>query len=72
MSVNDSARDPSISRENKTQKTSLMRAEEQNDPADIQLLPVGQVLQVYSMYCNVEHEGIYARPACWRSPILSG
>src|SRR5579862_9500886 len=41
----------------KTQKTSLMRAAEQTDAGDTQALPIGQVIQVYSAYCNVEHKG---------------
>jgi ribosome biogenesis GTPase len=41
----------------KTLKTSLMRAEAQNDPTDINSLPIGQVTMVYSRYCEVEFEG---------------
>src|SRR5882672_5558654 len=41
----------------KTERTSLMRAAEQTDAGDTQILPIGQVIQVYSAYCNVEHEG---------------
>lgn len=41
----------------KTLRTALMRAEEQADLSDLHTLPVGQVVQVYSLYCDVEHEG---------------
>ncbi|HMB95449.1 MAG TPA: ribosome small subunit-dependent GTPase A [Tepidisphaeraceae bacterium] len=41
----------------KTAKTSLMRAEEQAELPDIEQLPIGEVVQVYSMYCDVEHAG---------------
>lgn len=37
-------------------RTALLRAEEQSD-ANIQTLPVGQVVQVYSLYSEVESEG---------------
>jgi len=41
----------------KTLRTALMRAEEQADLSDLHALPIGQVVQVYSLYCDVEHEG---------------
>lgn len=44
--------------QNKTAKTSQMRAELQNDPTDIAALPTGRVTQVYSRYCEVECEGV--------------
>ncbi|HET6250540.1 MAG TPA: ribosome small subunit-dependent GTPase A [Tepidisphaeraceae bacterium] len=37
-------------------RTAMMRAEEAPG-ADIDALPVGQVVQVHSLYCDVEHEG---------------
>lgn len=37
-------------------RTALLRAEEQSD-ADVNALPVGQVMQVYSLYSDVELEG---------------
>lgn len=37
-------------------RTALLRAEEQSD-ADVQTLAVGQVIQVYSLYSEVESEG---------------
>lgn len=37
-------------------RTALLRAEEQAD-VDIETLPVGQVIQVYSLYSEVESEG---------------
>jgi len=41
----------------KTLRTALMRAEEQIDAGDIENLPVGLVVQVYSLYSEVEHAG---------------
>ncbi|HVT89634.1 MAG TPA: ribosome small subunit-dependent GTPase A [Tepidisphaeraceae bacterium] len=43
--------------QNKTMRTAQMRAEIQTDPADLQRLPIGRVIQVYSRFCNVEFEG---------------
>jgi ribosome biogenesis GTPase len=40
----------------KTLKTSLMRAAEQAADVDAATLPIGQVAQVYSLFCDVEHE----------------
>ena len=37
-------------------RTTLMRAGEASG-ADIDTLPIGQVVQVHSLYCDVEHEG---------------
>lgn len=37
-------------------RTALLRAEEQSD-ADVRTLPVGQVIQVYSLYSEVESDG---------------
>jgi ribosome biogenesis GTPase / thiamine phosphate phosphatase len=37
-------------------RTSVMRAEEESG-ADIQTLPIGQVVQIHSIYSDVEHEG---------------
>jgi ribosome biogenesis GTPase len=42
---------------NKTLKTSLMRAAEDAALPDVEQLPIGEVAQVYSMYCDVEHDG---------------
>jgi ribosome biogenesis GTPase len=42
--------------DDKTLKTSLMRAAEAAADVDAQTLPIGQVVQVYSMFCDVEHE----------------
>jgi ribosome biogenesis GTPase len=42
--------------QNKTLRTALMRAEEQAGDIDVEALPVGTVVQVYSLYCEVEHE----------------
>jgi ribosome biogenesis GTPase len=41
--------------QDKMEKTALLRAAEGSDAADIQTLPVGQVIQVYSRFCDVEH-----------------
>jgi ribosome biogenesis GTPase len=41
----------------KTLKTALMRADEQADLSDVHTLPIGQVVCVYSLYCQVESEG---------------
>ena len=41
----------------KTLRTPLKRDEEQAHPTDIQSLPIWCDIQVYSLYCNVEHEG---------------
>jgi ribosome biogenesis GTPase len=37
-------------------RTALLRAEEQSD-AEVQTLPIGQVIQVYSLYSDVECDG---------------
>jgi ribosome biogenesis GTPase len=42
---------------NKIGKTAAMRALRPADVADCDALPVGEVLQVYSLYCDVEHAG---------------
>ncbi len=43
--------------QNKIAKTGKMRADEAAAAVDVETLPVGQVVQVYSVYCEVEHEG---------------
>lgn len=48
-------------RYNKTLRTALMRAAEKADLSDLQSMPVGQVVQVYSLYCDVEHQGLLWR-----------
>ncbi len=42
------------SQQRKTEKTAIMRAAEETD---IDALPVGDVIQVYSLFCEVESEG---------------
>ncbi len=42
---------------NKTAKTAQMRADNTENAADIDALPQGQVVQVFSVYCEVEHPG---------------
>ena len=37
-------------------RTALMRAEEAAEQVDVETLPVGKVIVVYSLYCVVEHE----------------
>ncbi len=41
--------------QNKMEQTALLRAAEQEQSADIESLPIGQVMQVYSLYCEVDH-----------------
>jgi ribosome biogenesis GTPase / thiamine phosphate phosphatase len=43
---------------NKTAKTTLMRAAEEEAQVDLASLPVGRVIQVYSLFCDVLHEGV--------------
>src|SRR5438132_12399260 len=46
--------------QDKILRTAIMRAEEQVDLADLETLPIGQVTQVYSRFCEAEHgEQIY-------------
>ena len=42
--------------QDKILRTAMMRAEEESG-ADIQSLPIGQVVQVHSVYSDVEHDG---------------
>ncbi|HEX4053906.1 MAG TPA: ribosome small subunit-dependent GTPase A [Tepidisphaeraceae bacterium] len=41
--------------QNKMEQTALLRAAEQEQSGDIESLPIGQVMQVYSLYCEVDH-----------------
>src|SRR3954471_5342633 len=43
--------------QNKTVKTNLMRAAEEGSKIDMASLRVGYVVQVYSLFCDVLHEG---------------
>jgi ribosome biogenesis GTPase len=43
--------------QNRIVQTALMRAEEQAEGVDVETLPLGTVLQVFSVYSEVEHEG---------------
>src|SRR5688572_21842428 len=43
--------------QNKILKTAMMRAEEQGSIDDLESLPLGEVIQVFSLYSEVEHEG---------------
>jgi ribosome biogenesis GTPase len=43
--------------QDKMVRTALMRAEEQADEPDLQTLPVGTVVQVFSVYSEVVHDG---------------
>jgi ribosome biogenesis GTPase / thiamine phosphate phosphatase len=43
--------------QNKILRTALLRIEEQTDTVDLESLPIGQVTQVYSLYCEVEYGG---------------
>jgi len=42
----------------KMESTSLMRAAEDASAGQIESLPIGEVMQVYSLYCNVECDGV--------------
>jgi ribosome biogenesis GTPase len=42
---------------NKTARTALMRAAEEAAQVDMATLPVGEVVQNYSLFCDVQHEG---------------
>jgi ribosome biogenesis GTPase / thiamine phosphate phosphatase len=42
----------------KMEKTALMRLAEEESSGAIDALPVGQVIQVYSLFCDVESEGV--------------
>src|SRR4051794_11210982 len=44
--------------ERKTLKTAIMRTEQQVGAEDIEALPVGEVVQVYSRYSEVVHGGM--------------
>ncbi len=41
----------------KTEKTAILRAAEESVGGDIDLLPVGDVIQVYSLFCEIESAG---------------
>jgi len=42
--------------QHKMEETALMRAAEQvQEPTDLESLPIGQVIQVYSLFCQVDH-----------------
>jgi ribosome biogenesis GTPase len=43
--------------QNKILKTAMMRAAEEQAAGDVEALPVGEVIQVFSLYSEVEHEG---------------
>lgn len=43
--------------QNKTLRTATLRADEAVDASDWQSLPVGEVVQVFSLFSEVEHEG---------------
>jgi ribosome biogenesis GTPase len=45
------------SQQRKTEKTAIMRAAEETVGGDIDGLPVGDVIRVYSLFCEVESEG---------------
>lgn len=44
-------------RQRKIERTALLRAAEGAAATDLANLPTGQVVQVYSLFCDVEHEG---------------
>ena len=39
-------------------KTAAMRASAESSSADIETLPVGQVIQIHSLFCEVERDGV--------------
>src|ERR1700722_19075180 len=41
----------------KIEQTGLLRAAESGHVADLESLPIGQVIEVYSLFCNVEFQG---------------
>jgi ribosome biogenesis GTPase len=41
--------------QSKIERTALLRAAECEQTADIESLPIGQVIQVYSLFCKVDH-----------------
>jgi ribosome biogenesis GTPase / thiamine phosphate phosphatase len=43
--------------QNKILKTAMMRAAEELAAGDVESLPIGEVIQVFSLYSEVEHEG---------------
>src|SRR4051812_7372732 len=43
--------------QNKILKTALLRAAEEDAQIDMASLRVGEVIQVYSLFCDVMHEG---------------
>ena len=43
--------------QSKILRTAALRIEEQSDAVDLAALPTGEVIQVYSLYCDVLHEG---------------
>jgi ribosome small subunit-dependent GTPase A len=55
--------------QNKLEKTTAMRAGEESVPGDVNSLPVGEVVQVYSLFSEVEGE---ARPSPLPSPGVPG
>jgi ribosome biogenesis GTPase len=44
--------------QNKILKTAMMRAEQEEETPDVELLPVGEVVQVFSLFSEVQHEGV--------------
>ena len=41
--------------QNKMERTALLRAAEGEQAADVDRLPIGEVIQVYSLFCQVDH-----------------
>jgi ribosome biogenesis GTPase / thiamine phosphate phosphatase len=41
--------------QNKIERTALLRAAEGEQSADVERLPIGEVIQVFSLYCQVDH-----------------
>jgi ribosome biogenesis GTPase / thiamine phosphate phosphatase len=53
-----SARSGDKAQQRKIERTALLRAAEEAAAGDVESLPVAQVTQVYSLYCDVEREGV--------------
>src|SRR4051812_9390790 len=52
------ARTGKQAQQDKIVKTALLRAEKDGAAADLDALPVGEVRQVFSLFTEVEHEGV--------------
>src|SRR5438552_13986472 len=44
--------------QNRILRTSLMRGADEEFSGDIDALPIGEVIQVHSLFCDVLHDGV--------------